>query len=275
MALLLDRSSVSQPQGIVAPDLAAMIAEVEARQKEVLAPDTYDIAASRRWIDEFARAATNGRPPHPIPISSRTFASAAGSVETRIYTPRNHRSVIVFVHGGGWVIGSIDTHDHICRWLATATGSRLISVNYALAPEHPYPTAVVQTAAVLSALAAEEGRDERTLFLAGDSAGANIAAMALLSCGAEVAGHLTGFISIYGAYAPQMNLSSHRLYGDGRFGLSEGQMRWFWNLYAPHIPPGERDRLSPLGVDLGFFPPTLCIGAECDLLLDDTIAFYS
>jgi DNA-binding FadR family transcriptional regulator len=72
-----------------------------------------------------------------------------------------------------------------------------------------------------------------------------------------------------------MNLSSHRLYGDGRFGLSEAQMRWFWNLYAPHLPPDERaKKLSPLTADLTDFPPTLCIGAECDLLLDDTLAFY-
>ena len=72
-----------------------------------------------------------------------------------------------------------------------------------------------------------------------------------------------------------MNLSSHKLYGDGRFGLSEAQMRWFWNLYAPQIPVEERGRLlSPIGADLSSFPPTLCIGAECDLLLDDTLAFY-
>jgi DNA-binding FadR family transcriptional regulator len=72
-----------------------------------------------------------------------------------------------------------------------------------------------------------------------------------------------------------MNLSSHRLYGDGRFGLSEAQMRWFWNLYAPQLPPEHRARhLSPLTADLSDFPPTLCIGAECDVLLDDTLAFY-
>ena len=72
-----------------------------------------------------------------------------------------------------------------------------------------------------------------------------------------------------------MNLSSHRLYGDGRFGLSEAQMRWCWNLYAPQLPPEARaKKLSPLAADLSDFPPTLCIGAECDLLLDDTLAFY-
>ena len=86
---------------------------------------------------------------------------------------------------------------------------------------------------------------------------------------------ISGFVSIYGAYAPGVNLSSHRLYGDGRFGLSEAQMRWFWNLYAPQLPPEERGKqLSPLTADLSDFPPTLCIGAECDVLLDDTLAFY-
>ena len=113
------------------------------------------------------------------------------------------------------------------------------------------------------------------MFVAGDSAGANIAAMAVLACNETERRRIAGFVSIYGAYSPHLNLSSHKLYGDGRFGLSEAQMRWFWNLYAPQVPEAERDMLSPLGADLTVFPPTLCIGAECDLLLDDTIAFYS
>ena len=163
----------------------------------------------------------------------------------------------------------------ICRWLAHASGSRVVSVDYGLAPEHPYPTAVLQTAGVLSALLDENQGEERSVFIAGDSAGANIAAMAVLASDADRRKRIAGFISIYGAYSPHLNLSSHKLYGDGRFGLSEAQMRWFWNLYAPHVPPDERDQLSPLGADLKSFPPTLCIGAECDLLLDDTIAFYS
>jgi DNA-binding FadR family transcriptional regulator len=113
------------------------------------------------------------------------------------------------------------------------------------------------------------------VLVAGDSAGANVAAMAILGLDRAQKRRIAGFVSIYGAYAPEMNLSSHRLYGDGRFGLSEAQMRWFWNLYAPQVPPEQRaSRLSPLAADLAEFPPTLCIGAECDVLLDDTLAFY-
>jgi len=180
---------------------------------------------------------------------------------------------LVFVHGGGWAIGGIRSHDHIARWLAAEIGCRVVQIEYALAPERPYPAAMSQVAAVLSTVL-DQARGAPVLA-AGDSAGANIAATAILSLSRDERRQLAGFVSIYGAYAPEMNLSSHRLYGDGRFGLSEAQMRWFWNLYAPHLPPDERaKKLSPLTADLSDFPPTLCIGAECDLLLDDTLAFY-
>jgi acetyl esterase/lipase/DNA-binding FadR family transcriptional regulator len=275
MALLLDRWSAGQSPGLVAPDLAAEVARIEAEQVHPLPTGSFDIAAYRSWLVEYAALIEKGRRPHALQVAERRFATAVGPVPARVYTPRAERSVIVFVHGGGWVIGSVDSHDRICRWLAHASGSRVVSVDYGLAPEHPYPTAVLQTAGVLSAILDENQGEERSVFIAGDSAGANIAAMAVLACDADRRKRIAGFVSIYGAYSPHLNLSSHKLYGDGRFGLSEAQMRWFWNLYAPHVPPDQRDQLSPLGADLESFPPTLCIGAECDLLLDDTIAFYS
>ena len=275
MALLLDRWSGNQTPGIVAPDLAATIARIEAGQQHLIPPGRYELADFRTWIDEFSDLITKDRKPIALPISNQSFATPSGPVAARVYTPRGYRSVIVFVHGGGWVMGSVDSHDHICRWLSVATQSRVISIDYALAPEHPYPTAVGQVAAALAVILERREGDEREVFVAGDSAGAQIAAMATLACGATLAKRIAGFISIYGAYSPQLNLSSHRLYSDGRFGLSEGQMRWFWNLYAPHLHPAQRDQLTPLGADLSYFPPTLCIGAECDLLLDDTIALYS
>lgn len=275
MALLLDRWAAGQASGLVFPDLAETIARVEASQEHPLPAGVFDITATRNWLNEYSALISEGRRPHAIPTATRRFTSDAGPVAARIYTPRNYRSVVLFVHGGGWVIGSVDTHDHICRWLSKATESKVVSVDYGLAPENPYPTAVLQVAGVLKALVEESRGDERSVFVAGDSAGANIVSMAVLACGADIARRLTGVISIYGAFSPYLNLSSHKLYGDGRFGLSEAQMRWFWNLYAPQVPEADRDSLTPLGADLNFFPPALCIGAECDLLLDDTIAFYS
>ena len=170
-------------------------------------------------------------------------------------------------------MGGVKSHDHIARWLAAETASRVVQVEYSLAPEHPYPVAMNEIAAVLSATLAD--RRFAPVLVGGDSAGANLAASAILSLTKEERRKIAGFVSLYGAYAPEMNLSSHRLYGDGRFGLSEAQMRWFWNLYAPQLSPEIRTKeLSPLSVELRDFPPTLCIAAECDLLLDDTLAFY-
>ena len=208
-----------------------------------------------------------------MPTRDRTIETPAGPIPARFYNPDERRQTLLMVHGGGWVMGGVRSHDHIARWIAAETGARVVQVDYRLAPEHPYPAGRDDIVAVLSWLLAEAAG--APVMVAGDSAGANLGAAAILRLPRDRRKQVAGFVSIYGAFAPEMNLSSHRLYGDGRFGLSEAQMRWFWNLYAPQLPPEARPReLSPLTADLSDFPPTLCVGAECDLLLDDTLAFY-
>ena len=256
MALLLDRWSAGQ-SGIVAADLAGEDRRDRGEQQHPLpAGGAFDIAASRNWLDEYANLITSGprpdalsglgpvasprRPDRLQPASTHRGATSRSSSSSMAEDGSSAASTPTTISADGW---------------RQATESRVVSVDYGLAPEHPYPTAVVQTAAVIAAVLGENEGDRRSVFVAGDSAGANIAAMAVLSCAAELAAaHLAGFVSIYGAYSPHLNLSSHRLYGDGRFGLSEAQMRWFWNLYAPHVPPAERDSLSPLGADLKSLP---------------------
>jgi DNA-binding FadR family transcriptional regulator/acetyl esterase/lipase len=275
MALLLDRRTFGQTSGFIAPDLADKAAAIEARQQFLVPEGSFDIRAYRRWFDEYTSILAEETQEYPLPVADRTISTAVGEVAFRTYTPRGYESVIVFAHGGGWVIGSVGTHDHICRWLAAETGSKVISVDYGLAPENPFPVAVDQTAEVIALATREREAGDHPLFIAGDSAGANIAAMAVLRASPEVQAGIAGFISIYGAYSPAMNLSSHKLYGDGRFGLSEKQMQWFWNLYAPQVAIADREILTPVSSDLSNFPPTLCIAAECDLLLDDSLSLYS
>ncbi len=273
MALLLDKRTDGRGNGILATDLAN---RMEAVKRELGMDDTegsFDLAKSRRWIEVFARKATERNPIPEIVAQDETVTLAGGTIINRIYNPDVTDLTVLFVHGGGWVIGSLDTHDQIARWIAAQTGARVISIGYSLAPEHPFPRAVEECREVFEKTI-YTARNAR-IFVAGDSAGANIAAMAILRLDAAQKKRIAGFVSIYGAYAPEMNLSSHRLYGDGRFGLSEAQMRWFWNLYAPQLAPSDRDKLTPVVADLSGFPSTLCIGAECDLLLDDTLALYS
>ena len=273
MALLLDRKALGRPDGIIAADLSEKMEAVRREQRYADDDGSFDLARSRLWLDEYAVLISRGHEIGGVEIEDRMVATPNGAVRTRIYNPGEAGPTLVFVHGGGWVIGSIETHDHPARWLAAQIGGRVVQIDYGLAPEHPYPAAVTEVGAVLAAQLADSRRSP--VLVAGDSAGANIAAMAILGLPPRERRRIAGFVSIYGAYAPDMNLSSHRLYGDGRFGLSEAQMRWFWNLYAPQLPPEQRaTRLSPLTADLADFPPTLCIGAECDVLLDDTLAFY-
>lgn len=273
MALLLNRNALGRSEGIVSPDLSEKMNAVAAQQRYPDSEGNFDLDYSRKWLDEYADVIARDAPIAGVEIEDRVVETPSGPVRVRFYEPQSRGPTTIFIHGGGWVIGSIETHDHIARWIAAESHGRVVQINYSLAPEHPYPTAMTEVGAVLSTVIAETRR--APIFVAGDSAGANIAAMAILRLNPEERRRLAGFISLYGAYAPEMNLSSHRLYGDGRFGLSEAQMRWFWNLYAPQLPPEQRAKqLSPLAADLAGFPPTLCIGAECDVLLDDTLAFY-
>lgn len=273
MALLLDKRTDGRGNGILATDLAI---QIEAVKRDLGFDDddgSFDIAKSRRWLELFARKATQRNPIMEVTAHDESVSVAGGTITNRIYNTGVIDLTVLFVHGGGWVIGSIDTHDQVARWIAAQTGARVISIGYSLAPEHPFPRAIEDCREVFekTLFASKNAR----IFVVGDSAGATIAAMAILRLEAAQKKRISGFVSIYGAYSPEMNLSSHRLYGDGRFGLSEAQMRWFWNLYAPQLAPSDRDKLTPIAADLSGFPSTLCIGAECDLLLDDTLALYS
>ena len=275
MALLISRKGQQRSAGGLAPDLAAALARAD-RDTVATVEDPSSVAAYRSWFDEYSDriAPLEVRP--KVKVQDLTLDNAAQSVPVRLYQNGHSQSVIVFAHGGGWVMGSLETHDHICRWLAAATQSLVISVDYGLSPEHPYPHAVGQVAEVIRQVQAERDLNRGLpIFVAGDSSGANVAAMATLALTTEERRSLAGFVSLYGAYAPRVNLSSHMLFAEGTFGLSRQQMLFFWNLYAPHIEIEARQKITPLGCDIDYFPPTLCIAAEYDLLLDDTLALYS
>jgi|GEM_PF-596251 len=275
MAILVGHKSASGTRGTVAPDLQRAEAAAEKATIVALPEGVLSVPAYRAWFENYAGVMVPHSQRPDCAIENTVLAVQPADVAVRIYDPATAEATIVFAHGGGWMMGSIETHDHICRWLAVATKSRVISVDYALAPEQPFPFAAVQTANVVRAVLAQRSLNKGLrVFVAGDSAGANIASLALLRLEATHRQQIAGFISIYGAYAPGMDLSSHLLFADGPFGPSRQLMMWCWNLYVPHLQGLDRQQASPLGATIDHFPPTLCIGAECDLLIDDTLAFY-
>jgi len=196
----------------------------------------------------------------------------AGAIPARAYVPVADGTppVVVYYHGGGWVLGDIDSHDGTCRALANASGAAVVSVDYRLAPEHPFPAAIEDAWAALewvAANAAELGGDPARLAVAGDSAGGNLAAVVAIQARNTGAPALRGQLLVYPVTDATMSHPSIEENASGYF-LTKADMEWFFGHYAPERPADWR--LSPLAApDLSGLAPALVLTAEYDPLRDE------
>lgn len=215
----------------------------------------------------------------PNQVQTRDIAISE-RLRARLYTPEGAerpRPVLVYLHGGGWAVGSVETHDPFCRLLAEAAGVMILSINYRLAPEHPFP-AGLEDSLLAFEWAGEHahsfGGDARRLALGGDSAGANLAAVAAnrLSANGQMEG-LRALMLLYPVMDhPSAGHASYVERGTGT-GLDASMMVWFWNLYAADVAP-DNPEISPLRMkSLPALPPTLVATAEYDPLRDEGIAY--
>lgn len=201
----------------------------------------------------------------------------ANGVPLRVYRPndRRDRGALVYFHGGGWVIGSLDTHDDVCRKLATALDHVVISVDYRLAPEHPFPTPLDDCMAAVTWIheqAHDLGIDENRIAVGGDSAGGNLAAVVANLRPAPLCFQML----IYPVTDARRGSASYRENANG-YRLTADGMKWFWDHYLSG-PQGSPDdpRVSPLTADaatLSAAPPALVITAEYDPLRDEGEAY--
>lgn len=190
-----------------------------------------------------------------------------GELAVRVYRPqRDSGRVVTYLHGGGWVIGDLDTHDPVCRRVANAVGAVVVSVDYRLSPEHPYPAPLQDTRAALAWTAGNFV--DRTLGIAGDSAGASLAAAAAL--GARDEGlPLAAQLLLYPATDPTMSQPSIMENGDGFF-LTHADMRWFFEQYAA---PVDDPLVNLLHADVAGVAPAVVATAEFDPLRDEGAAY--
>ena len=197
----------------------------------------------------------------------------------RLYDPapdRGPRGLLVYLHGGGWVVGSIDTHDPVCRFLAHAADVGVLAIEYRRAPEHRFPAAVDDAFAAFRWAAGNAGAlgcDPARVGVAGDSAGGNLAAvvaqLAARDGGARPALQLLSY--------PVTDVSrkhpSYRLFADGYF-LTEREMDWYRGHYLPDEGAARDPRASPLlASDLHGLPPAVVLTAGFDVLRDEGEAY--
>jgi acetyl esterase len=198
----------------------------------------------------------------------------------RVYTPlgQGPHPLLVFFHGSGFVLCSLDTHDGICRNLAAGAGCVVASVDYRLAPEHPYPAAPEDCLLATRwcvAHAAELGADPARVILGGDSAGGNLAAVTALRLRDAGGPKLLGQLLLYPVTDwHQPGWPSYAENAEG-YGLTRATMEWFWGHYVPR-PEGltRHPHVAPIHApDLAGLPPALVTTAEYDPLRDEAEAF--
>ena len=182
-------------------------------------------------------------------------------VPVRTYRPEGAHGTTVYVHGGGWVVGTLDTYDPLCRALANSSGTTVVSVGYTLAPQARHPVQVEQVLTVLRSLPAP-------LAVAGDSAGGHLAALAAgLAVREQVP--LAALALLYPVVRPQLDTPSARDNATG-YNLETDGMRWYWQHY---LPTGSTDiPVDSSAQDLAGLPSTLVLTAGFDPLRDEALA---
>ncbi|MEQ1866321.1 MAG: alpha/beta hydrolase [Micropepsaceae bacterium] len=211
-------------------------------------------------------------------IENMSCPGPAGDIRLRVYTPVAGGSTalpcLVFFHGGGWVIGDLDSHDALCRTLSNETGARVVAVDYRLAPEHKFPAAADDCYAAtkwVEANASQLSIDANRIAVAGDSAGGNLAAVVCLM--AKKGGpQLVYQLLIYPVTQFKAETNSMNAFAQGFF-LEKQAMTWFFDQYAPGTDPNDW-RVSPLAAtDVSGVPKAYIVTAGFDPLKDEGKAY--
>ena len=252
----------------VDPQVQAMLDEVAGLPAMHTLPVDIVRAGSEK------RFALGGRRVPVGGIADRAIAGPGGDLKLRIYTPKGKGPfpLIVFFHGSGFVICSLDTHDTMCRHLCAGSEAVVVSVDYRLAPEHKFPAAPDDCLAATrwaGAHAAELNADPARIAVAGDSAGGNLAAVIALRVRDEGGPALCAQLLIYPVTDADTNNASYRANAEG-YGLTREGMIWFWNHYLGNQADAANPHVSPLRAEsLSGLPPAFVQTAEYDPLRDE------
>ena len=253
---LIAAGKLLQEKGLVAPDrTVAPLSEVRVAQDRIgafLGLDSVPLQSERDVM----------------------LPGPHGDIPCRFYYPEGivRPACLVYLHGGGFMQGSLDSWDHYLRDLVRQSGVAVMSVDYRLSPEYKFPVAFDETVAMVRLMAkdgAAQGIDPRRLAVGGDSAGGNLALAAALATRDAGEKLLSFQLLIYGVYSAEVESPSWQRFGRGA-GLSQAQFRWILETYLDN-PAQQTDwRIAPLLADLAGLPPAHLIVGSLDPLLDDS-----
>jgi acetyl esterase len=256
--------------GPLRPGIEGLLGELAQR------PSTdFDSLTTKESIAAYLDAARRpvDRPRGPDVDVVEDMVVGERDVPVRLYQPNGARTLpaLVYYHGGGWVVGDLEMHDDTCRMLAHEARCIVVSADYRLAPEHPYPVPFDDCWSVLrwaQGHLGDRGWNGSTLAVGGTSSGGNLAAAVALRARDEGL-PLSLQVLLYPALDSTMSTPSWRAFADGYF-LTASQMAWYWRQYTEDPAVRRWPEVSPAqSTDLAGLAPSLVVTAECDLLRDE------
>ncbi|WP_241021491.1 alpha/beta hydrolase [Burkholderia sp. Ac-20353] len=259
------------PEDQIHPSLRAMAAEAASK------PSMAGVSPKEARAAIAARTAARAPGPHVDRVLDLCVPGPAGDIPVRIYHPKDATGVVMAFHGGGWLMGNIDSFDAVCRNLANDSGLAVVNVDYRLAPEHPFPAALEDAWAATCWVAAhgpEHGLPAARMAVFGESAGGNLAAVVCLLARSHEGPRLLAQALVYPATDARLQAESLSAYAEG-FMQRKADVEYAFHTYAlNHGVSPSTWKLSPLLADShADLPPALVITAECDAVRDDGEAY--
>jgi acetyl esterase len=256
-------------------ELAAGVAEALRRSAELM-PATGEGVPEMRAAYEAERAWWNEPVIDLASVTDEVLDLDDRSVGIRVYRPSGAAPLpaLVYLHGGGFVVGSLDSYDRIMRQLCRRSGAVVVGVDYPLAPEHPYPIAVATVEQAVLSLADrpyDHGIDPGRISIGGDSAGAYLALAAALRLHERRPGVVKFLLLFYGLYGFRRSPSRLR-FADPAYGLTSAELRFYEACYLGPDASPQADAIDLLSSDLSALPPAFVAAAALDPLLDDSLA---
>ena len=256
------------------PQLRAVMRSIYGKLRGVPPPAELSVEELRRINASLSFYFNAGAPPLPH-IEERIIAVPSGRARVRRYDPGTAAPAptVVLLHGGGWVMGDVDTYDGFARQIARRSGLRCLSVECARAPEHPFPAPLDDCIAAVRWAASDGsalGIDGSRLALVGDSSGANLALGVCLALRDAGASPVRGAALLYGAYSLDFDSPSQRAFGSGAYFLGTAEIARYANDYLPDPAARQNPLAVPLLADLANLPPLYIGACEFDPLLNDS-----